>query len=39
MVIAFDDENKNAKLSLRVLDILSELQKEEEAALKNPNSE
>jgi len=38
MVIAFDEENKNAKLSLRVFEILSELQKEEEEALKNPNS-
>ena len=38
MVIAFDDENKNAKLSLRVFEILNELQKEEETTLKNPNS-
>ncbi|CAI2167497.1 15006_t:CDS:10 [Funneliformis geosporum] len=35
MVVTFDDENKNAKLSLRVFEILSELQKEEEAALQN----
>ena len=35
MVIAFDDENKNAKLSLRVFEVLNELQKEEEEALKN----
>ena len=39
MVIAFDDVNKNAKLSLRIFEILSELQKEEEAALNNPNPE
>ncbi|CAB4493439.1 uncharacterized protein OCT59_000526 [Rhizophagus irregularis] len=39
MVIAFDEENKNAKLSLRLYEILNELQKEEEAALKNPNSD
>lgn len=39
MVIVFDEENKNAKLSLRLYEILNELQKEEEAALKNPNSE
>ncbi|RIA87557.1 glutamate-cysteine ligase-domain-containing protein [Glomus cerebriforme] len=39
MVIAFDEENKNAKLSLRVFEILDELQKEEEAALKNLNSD
>ncbi|CAG8655121.1 10469_t:CDS:10, partial [Ambispora leptoticha] len=36
VVIEYDDENKNAKLSLRVFDLLKELQKEEEAALDNP---
>ncbi|CAG8459855.1 13849_t:CDS:10 [Funneliformis caledonium] len=35
MVVTFDDENKNAKLSLRVFEILNELQKEEEAAMQN----
>ncbi|CAG8762948.1 35205_t:CDS:10, partial [Racocetra persica] len=39
MVIEYDDETKNAKLSLRVHEILAELQKEEEEALKMPNSE
>jgi hypothetical protein len=39
MVIAFDEENKNAKLSLRLYEILDKLQKEEEAALNDPNSE
>ncbi|RIB21387.1 hypothetical protein C2G38_2034447 [Gigaspora rosea] len=34
MVITYDDEAKNVKLSLRALDILNELQKEEEEASK-----
>ncbi|KAF0488248.1 GCS-domain-containing protein [Gigaspora margarita] len=32
MIITYDDEAKNVKLSLRALDILNELQKEEEEA-------
>ncbi|CAG8680374.1 5799_t:CDS:10, partial [Cetraspora pellucida] len=39
MVIEYDDEAKNAKLSLRIHEILAELRKEEEEALKMPNSE
>ncbi|KAF0520805.1 GCS-domain-containing protein [Gigaspora margarita] len=34
MVIAYDDENKNAKLSLRASDIFNELQKEVEEMLR-----
>lgn len=39
MVIDYDDEAKNAKLSLRIHEILAELRKEEEEALNMPNSE
>ncbi|RIB22558.1 glutamate-cysteine ligase-domain-containing protein [Gigaspora rosea] len=35
MVIAYDDESKNAKLSLRISDILHKLQKEVEETVKN----
>ncbi|CAG8652443.1 34349_t:CDS:10, partial [Gigaspora margarita] len=35
MVIAYDDESKNAKLSLRTYDILHKLQKEVEETLRN----
>ncbi|KAL1919721.1 uncharacterized protein VTP21DRAFT_1652 [Calcarisporiella thermophila] len=37
MVVSFDHEKKNAKLSLRVFDILNELQKEEKEYLENPD--
>lgn len=36
MVVSYDEENKNAKLSLRVWEILQELSKEEEEANKHP---
>lgn len=36
MVVSYDDENKKAKLSLRVWEILLELAKEEEEAAKDP---
>ncbi|KAF9215889.1 hypothetical protein CPC16_000617 [Podila verticillata] len=36
MVVSYDEENKNAKLSLRVWEILNELSKEEEEANKYP---
>ncbi|KAG0073913.1 hypothetical protein BGZ93_001790 [Podila epicladia] len=36
MVIAYDEEKKNAKLSLRVFEMLHELSKEEEEAIKHP---
>ncbi|CAG8725146.1 15965_t:CDS:2, partial [Acaulospora morrowiae] len=38
MIIDYDDEKKNAKLSLRAAEVLRQLQKEEEEALKNPDS-
>ncbi|KAG0277169.1 hypothetical protein BGZ96_002997, partial [Linnemannia gamsii] len=36
MVVSYDEENKKAKLSLRVWEILQELAKEEEEAAKDP---
>ncbi|RIB18610.1 glutamate-cysteine ligase-domain-containing protein [Gigaspora rosea] len=39
LVIAYDDETKNAKLLLNIQEITDELRKEEEEAMKIPNSE
>ncbi|KAG0264191.1 hypothetical protein DFQ27_001375 [Actinomortierella ambigua] len=36
VVVSYDEENKNARLSLRVREMLDELSKEEEEALNNP---
>ncbi|RUS13799.1 hypothetical protein BC937DRAFT_94755 [Endogone sp. FLAS-F59071] len=38
MVIAFDDENKNAKLSLRVFEVLDALYKEQHEAEAHPGT-
>ncbi|RHZ47742.1 hypothetical protein Glove_568g5 [Diversispora epigaea] len=38
IVVTYDEENKNAKLSLRAFEILEELRKEEEEDQINPNS-
>jgi hypothetical protein len=36
MVISYDDEHHNARLSLRVFEILAELEKEEKEAQGDP---
>ncbi|CAG8834984.1 5058_t:CDS:2, partial [Gigaspora margarita] len=39
LVITYDDETKNAKLLLNIQEIMDELRKEEEEAMKIPNSD
>ena len=39
IVISYDDENKNAKISLRVFEMLAILQKDEQDWLKDPENQ